>query len=236
MTKTRPIIFSGPMVRAILDGRKTQTRRVIKNVPDPDWRPIGFGELEDDRQKISWGAFDDDGQGIKCPYGKPGDRLWVRETWGDLNADHPLATKHGGRTPQEGDSLVYRANPADDAQWIPGHPGAADFTWRPSIHMPRWASRITLEITDVRVERLQDISEDDAVGEGFEKLVEPVCCGNGIEDPYVGGLVCCESPDANLLADARMMFRQYFCELNGPDAWDANPWVWALTFRRVETE
>ncbi len=131
--KERPIMFTGPMVRAILDGRKTQTRRVIR--PQPRW----VGD-----PGIPFRTEDADPKGIiQCPYGKPGDQLWVRETW----------------APNEGDVLAGKAFYRADNNTIVER-------WRPSIHMPRWASRITLEITKVRVERLQDISEEDAKAEG----------------------------------------------------------------------
>lgn len=149
----RPILFSGPMVRAILDGRKTQTRRIVKPQPHEECGPIEVGhyhptviDRHGDEQPGAeiFGAYSLDGEwGAKCPHGQPGDRLWVREAFAladDYEVDRVL--NPGG--------VFYRAthSPADDTS-----------RWRPSIHMPRWASRLTLEVTDVRVERVQDISE-----------------------------------------------------------------------------
>lgn len=153
--KEWPILFSAPMVRAILDGRKSQTRRVVKPQPEFEmaWASKGF-----DRQVAT--VLDKWGTEIAvhpCPYGQPGDRLWVRETW--AKERHRIIHTFKGEAPSrmEGD-VFYRATTPD----IYG------LAWRPSIHMPRWASRILLEIVDVRVERLQQISEEDAIAEGYE--------------------------------------------------------------------
>lgn len=143
--RERPILFSGPMVRAILEGRKTQTRRVLKNPDD------GVSTTIEDGSPL----YCDDGgfwHPRPCPYGQPGDRLWVREA-------HQLSP----------DGPIYRATAREHGTYEPGGAGP----WRPSIHMPRWASRITLEITDVRVERVQEITEDDAIAEGVE--VDMLC-------------------------------------------------------------
>lgn len=186
--RERPIIFSSPMVRAILDGRKTQTRRQIK--PQP---------VEIDGRILAWrgGLFQPkalpENSNIfqHCPYGVVGDRLWVRETWASLSA--------GNRPP-----FVYRAD--GDGERV-----RVDAPWRPSIHMPRWASRITLEITDVRVQRLQEISDEDARAEGWPGNPEP---------PYG-----CHHP--------RLWFRNLWKDIHDCGAWERNDWVWALTFRRV---
>ena len=160
----RPILFSAPMVRAILDRTKTQTRRVVKLKPD---YMETFLRLPN---KVAC-----------CPYGQPGGRLWVRETFEDCeSALHSC--------------VLYRADG--------GTPGTK---WTPSIHMPRWASRITLEITGVRVERLQDISEEDAISEGT-----PFPCGG-----WVGG------------------YQKLWESIHGPGSWDLNPWVWVVEFKRV---
>lgn len=191
--KERPIIFSAPMVRAILSGAKTQTRRVMKvrchSICENDdgklWPWSEDVELTED----FWHP---------CPFGQPGDRLWVRETWGAL--PHML----GGF---QRESLRYRA----DGEYQNEH-GA--WRWRPSIHMPRWASRITLEITGVRVERLQDISEADAKAEG-------VSMPDGTPAP----------PD---FWSYQQEFRHLWEQINGPGSWDANPWVWVIEFKRLE--
>lgn len=215
--KERPILFSAPMVRAILDGQKTQTRRVIKPQPAPheswDWSWPILRPGVTPGTRICWR---DDVRSPNlfpyCPYGKPGDRLWVRETWGCPSADRPGVDD--GRKPQAGDRTVYAAEPAHAAQWITGHPGCADFCWRPSIHMPRWASRITLEITDVRVERLHEISEADALAEGSQhpSLVPIVGAGWSSRD----------------------MYARLWEHINGAGSWAANPWAWVVEFKQID--
>lgn len=170
-----PILFSAPMVRAILDGSKTQTRRVAKEFD-------GLRDLD----KILARFPNQNG----CRYGQPGDRLWVRETWAE-HPDYPDARR-----------AIYRADAGSeyDAE-----------RWRPSIHMPRWACRIELEVTGVRVERLQSISEADARAEGVE--------GDSHPGAFVG--------------TCRGNFARLWESINGAGSWDANPWVWVVEFRRV---
>jgi hypothetical protein len=164
-TKERPVIFSGPMVRAILAGRKTQTRRLVK--PQPNWHARGTGptlgigcSIRVERGVAGWygpalGAIHAEWGLATCPYGLPGDRLWVRETWGWK--DVPLYSPDGAYSIPSGEKeIVYRA----DQRFQPDR-------WRSPIHMPRAASRITLEITGVRVERLTKVSSEDAAAEGF---------------------------------------------------------------------
>jgi hypothetical protein len=166
-----PLLFSGEMVRALLAGTKTQTRRVI----DPrTYVEIRHSDAEDSEpERVVNQSSAEFGAAMmefgRRRYGAPGDRLWVRETWGCPRADAPGCP--GGRKPQPGDRIVYRAEDADDYQW--GR-GASWSGWRSSRFMPRWASRITLEITDVRVRRVQEITRDDAFAEGIESV-----------DPYV---------------------------------------------------
>lgn len=180
--KERPILFSGPMVRAILDGRKTQTRRPVKSLRHPYGHLLGPEGVARE--------FNAKTESIRCPLGQPGDRLWVRETW----------------TQNTSGVVWYRAD---------GHP-IADGLWRPSIHMPRWASRITLEMTRVWVERVQDITEEDAMKEGFIRELKP--------DGSVGwGAELVEAMDA---------FRDTWQSIYG--TWDANPFVWAVEFRRLK--
>jgi hypothetical protein len=203
--REHPIIFSAPMVRAILEGRKTQTRRVVK--PQPNSGPNGSMV---DLMGGEWGLLDGDLSGNwRCPYGQPGDRLWCRETWAETDRTDgvPVVTYAAG-----GCIAVGRKHGCADDYLI--HDYALTETpepdrWRPSIHMPRWASRITLEITDVRVQRVQDISATDAWAEGI---------------PH--------SPDVNPMHE----FEELWDSINESRGfgWNANPYVWALTFRRVE--
>jgi hypothetical protein len=195
--KERPILFSGPMVQAILVGRKTQTRRIIKPQPPAHhWealrgyeRRVSLLECNDGRLHV---RFQDsipqnieDPLWVKCPYGKLGEMLWVRETW----LDDPFGEIH------------YRATGPDLYDPVEGKV----CRWKPSIHMPRAASRITLEITGVRVERLQKISDVDAHAEG------------------------CETP----ATAARSHFRNLWELINGPGSWDKNPYVWVVEFKRI---
>jgi hypothetical protein len=185
----RPILFSSPMVRALLDGSKTQTRRIMK--PQPS-----LGQ--------------DFGGRVLCPYGQPGDRLWVREAFsGPRHQEH-----HPPRDWHSTDEIHY---------WADGCPSCNDWTKpRPGMFMPRWASRITLEITGVRVERLVDISEDDARAEG---ITDGGCLNCGESETNCG----CLNPQP----DARDSFIHLWESINGPGSWAANPWVWVVEFRRV---
>lgn len=219
--KERPILFSSPMVRAILDGRKTQTRRVVKPQPQVEGRIFRWAGPRP-KAKVSTGAVFINDPSMEhenpiisafCPFGKPGDRLWVRETWAAVHFSIDPETGfaddwHGSHDIPPGDgggywSKLYAAD---------SHPTDKEdrgFAWRPSIHMPRWASRITLEVTGVRVERLCDISESDAVAEGvIEWMLGP------------------SSPSED--------FRKLWETINGLGSWDANPWVWAISFRRID--
>jgi hypothetical protein len=205
--KERPIIFSGPMVRAILDGRKTQTRRPIKPQPDNGngigWYKTDGGHAHDFHYTDEEGDPTD--SEIFCPYGGPGDRLWVRETWTSLmfpsNYKDSKVPKH---------FIHYRA---DDF-----HVGEK---WKPSIHMPRWASRITLETTDVRVERVQEISKVAARAEGIHSyLMSPEF--QGIPSHLPGGTIGA--------------FRHLWDSTNGKKPgmdWASNPWVWVIEFKEA---
>lgn len=191
----RPILFSAPMVRAILEGRKTQTRRVVKGV-DNDNRMRS--------KKIVTHVMDAHKVGL-CPYGQPGDRLWVRETWGM----RPVAAGHIDKPSKK--FVIYRAD---------GFTSAIPERWRPSIHMPRWASRITLEIVSVRVERLNEISEQDAMAEGIigpHHLSSEWSCG-----------------DSKWFSSTVKAFSNLWESINGADSWAVNPWVWVVEFKRVQ--
>ncbi|MGE6584440.1 morphogenetic protein [Raoultella planticola] len=218
----RGMIFNAEMVLAILDGRKTQTRRIMKVQPSEDFTPMNMA-LEPD-YKARWytpGIVDKDGylqpankeafgvanenEGYSCPFGAVGDRIWVRETWARYNID------------QDSHDMAYRATtPAD---W----PGEGH--WRPSIHMPRWASRILLEITDVRVERLNSLSEEDAMREGIDadRLAES-------QDNYD----CIADHNMTGRPTAKGYFSDLWQSIYGSDSWNANPCVWVIEFKRVE--
>ena len=220
MSKERPILFSDEMVRAILSGAKTQTRRVVKFTNNgmficnrfrgavscckmgesgPIWNPYGGAPDEPLPQKYIEKA---------CPYGTVGDYLWVRETWA------PKGTTG---------KLYYRAD---------GELGSINVErWKPSIHMPRRLSRITLEITGVRVERLQDISEEDADREGFATTFEHSHdCGHD-SCALAGGIQDCDGE----VVSGIDTFRQYWDSLNAKRApWSSNPWVWVLELKKCE--
>ena len=201
--RERPILFSGEMVRAILDGRKTMTRRVVKPQPssihsnEPYWHIGGYRawEYRGVTDVLRMGT----GNPIHCPYGDPADRLWVRE------AHHIDDDGH----------VTYRAQPTG---WVE-EPGKL---WRPSIHMPRSAPRITLEITDVRVEQVQEITEADAAAEGVR---DPRCFMEPVP-VYYGG----DFSDAKTHRD---MFAHLWDRINSGCGfgWSANPWVWVVSFR-----
>lgn len=214
--RERPILFSGPMVREIFADQKTQTRRVVgldtlrpSTTSGYDWTFRGKAPVRSiaQQKRAAGGCWQDltAGQFLAlCPYGQPGDRLWVRETWGlHGRGDYTWWCRDSikGRTADDL-ALSYEVAYAADATSEYDH-------WRPSIHMPRWASRLTLEVTSVRVERLQDITEDDARAEG---------CGATV----------CDAPD-----DSRTLFRDLWESINGPESWEANPFVWCIKFRRL---
>lgn len=233
-TKTRPILSTGPEVQAILDGRKTQARRVVKPQPlcdDPNWLdypgPVPCEAKSGDESKCDmvWG-------GPKNPFGQPGDRLYIKESYGVTWGDGALVDP----------TLVYRADNGKrfiipelleewrewyfrprKTQWNPDH-------WRAGRFMPRWASRITLEVTGVRVERVQEISDDDAEAEGagfcdFCKDIGWINSGPGHE---------CEAPGCG---DAyKDSFRELWDSINAKRgySWESNPWVWCVGFKRIE--
>lgn len=217
--KERPILFNGDMVRAILDGRKTQTRRVIKGVGPDNW-------LKGASNHVVHAAN-------KCPYGQPGDRLWVRESF--------LHLMHGDVT--AGD-IKYCAR--IDSRSTDNSKNSG-YWWRkrPSIHMPRWASRIILEIVSVRVERLQVISEADAIAEG--------CYTNDVYSDLAGendvwhcvrckgfqvheqcSMAGCTEVDCNECNTPVKRFKQLWQRINGAESWAANPWVWVVEFKRIK--
>lgn len=217
--KERSILFSGAMVRALLAGTKTQTRRVVKLKPHQQI------EERDDGTPWPWmydGERDADAW-MACPYGQPTDRLWVRETWycDDYRVQRGPYVKPNDMDLDEArddGTLIYRASSGDRPY------EAEQPVWRPAIHMPRWASRITLGITSVRVERLQDISEADAQAEGATPIPDH-CDHVRLACADIG----CSGPQPH-----RLGFRAIWQDINGPTSWDANPWVWVVEFERVK--
>lgn len=224
--KERPILFSGAMVRAILEGHKTQTRRVtglrmgLEAVDrDPSaWHVTGHG-VALGRYSVTFehNIIGRARRTLFCPYGAPGDRLWVRETWAVRRLQAGLwveyqADGRNARLPQPHEHDIRdEGGKVDLGRYV------AD-RWRPSTHMPRWASRITLEVTGVRAERVQDISEADAQREG---------CGRPDWPRYYNG---------ETVFNAREAYEHLWNEINASRGygWNANPWVWVVEFRRAQ--
>jgi len=195
--KERPIVF-GPIVRAILDGSKTQTRRIVKPVRGFEWNNVCRPDLIGDPWVVWWhGKSENVGCLQVCPHGIPGEQLWVREQFCVFPSDAPDGMGH---------NVYYRADDCNLSDVALEVMQRNNVRWRSSISMPRSASRVLLEITDVRVERLQEISDEDAWAEG------------------------CEPYDCNPLEWFRAMWEFD----NGPGSWDANPWVWVILFRRIQ--
>lgn len=222
-TRHIPILFSADMIRAILQGRKTQTRRLIK--PQP-YQKDGWWKYDGPRPKAkkATGAFSstvDPGKWnfVITPYGHPGARLWVRETW---------AKQLDGK-------FIYRA---DKQGWE-----LADYTptgnWRPSIHMPRAASRITLDVRSIQVQRLHDISPADAIAEGIDSL-RPVP-GDGPPETLYRDYLADEKAKTGQpvrkypFTSPIESYRTLWQKINGPQSWDLNPWVWVIQFNRLNT-
>lgn len=249
--KERGMIFNADMVKAILDGRKTQTRRPIK------WKQTRFTEIGEREDGSKWPWSEDAEHACDfwhpCPFGAVGDRIWVRETWATLgNEDGCYVDWEDNlcKGDERSAARIYRASceqrPGDyglwsipdDAYWKP-HTKEHKFegAWRPSIHMPRWASRILLEITDVRVERLNAISEEDAQSEGVHTEVwdQTVVARNyaAIDEFFQFW-----SEDMPHYVEMNQLYRSSFRSLwesiYGAENWLANPWVWVIEFKRVE--
>jgi hypothetical protein len=192
--KERPILFSTPMVKAILEGRKTVTRRVVKGRPLEWLQPCMFTP-----------EFVADQGNNNCPYGQPGDILWVRETW--------------CRDQENEGSFLYRASNPD--AWDEGEPSSSP--WKPSIHMPRAACRLRLEILSITVEKLQDISEEDAIREGIEP--QPAFENIPQWKDYTNNGCTTGWPCVS--------FASLWQSINGKESWDANPFCWVINFRKL---
>lgn len=270
--RERPILFSAPMVRAILSGAKTQTRRLVKPQQPREANPGDFPyEFELTERNGDVTLYTTEQLVERCPYGAVGDQLWVRESFWCKNetCDHeycggcdlgsllslgePYACVQYVATPESssppectgGETIApHTGEPAHGYWWLSppsGWDGESDYsgsgewmfcptafaTKHPSIHMPRWASRITLEVTGVRVERLHAITEDDAKAEGVE----------AVDGMYDAADLCRAAKRAGRSAeDARGWFAWLWSEINGAESWDANPFVWVVEFRRGGVE
>ena len=232
-SKERPILFNAEMVIAILDGRKTQTRRIVKGIA-LDW-------LEGAKFTPEYVAL---AENDMCPFGKIGDQLWVRET--TAIDDESCETVVLGRYTADGATVLYSR--CDDSEYN----GSAVHWWYgkdccPSIHMPRWASRIQLEITSVHVERLNEISEADAKAEGMIYTEYGYTCFHNGAPGDVGD---CSAPDSHhqnrpgwsykptshqdqCVSTAKYAFQSLWSEINGADSWAETPWVWVIEFKRI---
>ncbi|EPN2803999.1 hypothetical protein ACTWOG_001664 [Serratia marcescens] len=228
--KERPVIFNSEMVRAILSGRKTQTRRVMKDQPEPSKTRAGDFWFPSKKLEsmVHVSDFTPGNSPIAdchlffqehcCPFGQVGDRLWVRETFAVLGNEDGCPIDWDGnliKGDEKHAARIYKAScwqePGNYGLWsIPDRDTQYEGAWRPSIHMPRWASRITLEITAVRVERLNDISDGDAIREG------------------------CSAADMRSGDCVADVFARLWSSIYGADSWRANPWVWVIEFKHVE--
>lgn len=251
----KPILYSGEMVRAILDGRKTQTRRVIKN---PPW-------LKMDDKSFYAGIALGVSEGMEfenCPYGRPGDRLWVREAWrpgawrddGRIAIDYKASPEltntpwvtipddFDGKTFDDlwlewTDELLNAGSIPDDEGYHHWEAGRSPLRWRPSIFMPRWASRITLQVTAVRVERVQDISEEDAIAEGLDRE----WCSEFVPETGmdVSGFDYRDYSDPSGITWTSPLesFKTLWDSINAKRgySWDSNPWVWVVEFEQVKS-
>ena len=222
----RPIIFSAPMIRALLDGQKTQTRRIVKPQPPRDHSPLVVGRFcptvidrwgEELPGEEVFGVTTESGEWcLPCPYGQPGDLLWVKETF------QPILTPYFDPPDSEwatgkGYQVLYMAT--DKAVVYVDRDDNVTERRKPSTHMPRWASRLTLRITDVRVQRVQEISEADAEAEGGSPYA-----------PIYGDTGGYSRRELELYKQG---FKQLWQSIHGPDSWSANLYVWALTFEVI---
>lgn len=239
------ILFSTPMVQAILRGDKTQTRRVVKpqpeKVPGSDDSIPAREFIEKGNELLSKGLktiirgtggmmFPD------CPYGKPGDVLWVRETWCQVMRDHAHDLLEGRR---ENDLFVRPTQVHSD--WMQYAKDKYGYKWKPSIHMPKAAARIWLKVVNVRVERLHEITEQDAISEGVEKCIADKerfgarAVGMRLFRNYERKDNSLRDYPCNGFEEAKISFETLWQSINGRESWDANPWVWVVEFEVLST-
>lgn len=236
MIKERPILMSAPMVRAILESRKTQTRRIVKSKSDLNHYNKAFVLSRDEynndvapefKEKIVakkpmalfFRNFIND-LDIECPYGNVGERLWVRETFFEAYNDRFLPT---GEYCYAANHQGYVCVLDEDGGIKTNKDGSDASPWKPSIHMPRKASRILLEITGIRIERLQDISEDDAIAEGILFNGDYELWWDYQREQWI----CVDPIDS---------YKSLICKINGPETWEKNPWVWVVEFKVIEVK
>jgi hypothetical protein len=220
--KEIPILYSTPMIQAKLAGRKTQTRRLVK-YPIAD-RPAGYAYAQvaivDGSAHFTWKDFPEHkGVFIKCPYGQPGDLLWARETWTLLDTTRTVIyTRSKGFS--EKPKVMYRAD--GDVK---------GFKWKPSIHMPKFAARIWDRVVSIRVERLQDITEDDAIAEGIEELLQ-----SRAQRAENGRMFRDYSKKPEMFNDGLSAVKSYqslWTKINGPGSWQNNEWVWVVVTENI---
>lgn len=230
--KSTPILFKLPMVQAIREGRKTQTRRIIDPQPIPD-RHFPYGRLEWNPRNlhytecnVAWrplsNAFEDYIQNGHCPYGKPGDWMWGKETWRTVDSlDH---VKPSNIRP--GAPIEYAAG-GNNVPGFEGQPLTGMGKWRPSIFMPKWMSRIILEVVSIRAQRLQDITEEDSIAEGCSPETRA-------EGTLFRGSIHPVKGTHKVFPCAKAAYRDIWESINGPGSWERNDYVFAVKFKEVK--
>lgn len=245
--RERPILFQGEMVRALRDRRKTQTRRIVKHLGDqhgnytehsawPNVHTLDDGSFmfSTVKNRDFFPANYLKSGGMVSPYGVVGEHLWVREAWraetdwvvGNRSSQADIRYAADGENQRQSWMEIPEAEQEKWTAWLSRHVDGKDRGFKPSIHMPRWASRIDLLIESVRVERVQDISEEDAIAEGAEKITYG-CVGN-LEGyrPLPGAMIASH-------ALARDWYKSLWESINGPGSWASNPWVWVVGFKVI---
>jgi len=243
--KEHPLLMQGPLVRATLEGRKTQTRRPIKPQPDDDIVDVEYDAIAD----LWLGNTQEDNDlgytsswAMRCPLGQAGDRLWVRETWRPVMETWRSFVEYGagGELSATGHADAMTKLTKVALRFPGGREDIHSEQWHPSIHMPRWACRLVLPLVSVRVERVQDITEEDARAEGvphngdrpIDKSWCAACCGHGIVERFALGMVSVD--DCSECNSAKKLFRNIWISIYGQESWDANPWVWVAEWEDIE--